>query len=110
MERLAFGQLGMSSHEFLSSTPREFYNRLKGFFDFKKWEDRQNWERTRWQTWHLINVQLKKEDRIKLTDIVLPHEAEGRQKEQKETQEIRQATAEKWLKDIKKKHGRHSEH
>ena len=54
-----------------SLTPREFYNIVHGFERDRELRDRVEWERTRWQTVALINIQLDKKYKMKkVTDLV----------------------------------------
>lgn len=62
------GQLGFTPQQTGQMTFREIFNAIDGYNDKQK----QEWERTRWQTWHLINIQLQRKDKIKLTAIPLP--------------------------------------
>jgi len=67
---MAMGQLGYTSDEFWDLTPREFWNALDGFFELKRVEDRNEWERCRWQTCWLLNIHIDKNKRIQPRDLV----------------------------------------
>jgi len=45
---------------------REFVNKLKGFNKRFEEGERAAWERTRMQTWHLINIQLPRDKSVSL--------------------------------------------
>ena len=50
--------------------PREFWNRVDGFIEIQNLKDKNEWERTRWSTCILLNIQLGKGKKIKPTDII----------------------------------------
>ena len=50
--------------------PREFWNRVNGFYKLENMRERQNWERERWSTCILVNMQVTKGKRIKPTDLI----------------------------------------
>lgn len=56
----------MSEEALADLTPRGFANKLKGFFELEEQKQRREWERTRWMTWLLIDIQL--EEKYKLND------------------------------------------
>lgn len=62
--------------------------------------ERQNWERTRWSTSVLLNVQLDKKNRIKPTDLLpLPWDAETQQASKKAAKkEVDERIRAKWAK------------
>jgi len=62
--------MGMSVEEFYDMIPRHFFNKLDGFFDLEQLRDRSDWERTRWQTCYLLNIQLPRGKQIKLKDLI----------------------------------------
>jgi len=70
LQECALGQLGMSRSEFWEMTPREFQNAMQGFFDREKFKESQAWERCRWETWVLVNVQLPRKSKLKLQDLM----------------------------------------
>lgn len=49
---------------------REFWNALEGYYERTVAVERLAWERTRWSTCALINIQLKREDRLRPTDLI----------------------------------------
>tara|TARA_R110002167_G_C12342365_1_gene621303 strand:+ start:91 stop:372 length:282 start_codon:yes stop_codon:yes gene_type:complete len=62
--------MGMSVDEFYDMIPRHFFNKLDGFFELEQLRDRSDWERTRWQTCYLLNIQLPRGKQIKLKDLI----------------------------------------
>jgi len=50
--------------------PREFWNRVNGFYKLEHVRERQNWERERWSTCVLVNMQVGKGKRIKPTELI----------------------------------------
>lgn len=50
--------------------PREFWNRVDGFIEIQNLKDKNEWERTRWSTCILLNIQLGKGKKIKPTDLI----------------------------------------
>ena len=71
MEQIAFGQLGMNVDDFYDMLPREFWNKLEGFYELENMRQRSDWERTRWSTCLLLNIQLSKGKSIKPTDLIV---------------------------------------
>ena len=71
MHQLAFGKLGMTDQEFWNASPRDLYNRQKGYNSKVEEMQRNNWERTRWQTLFLLNIQLPKGKDFKLQDLAV---------------------------------------
>ena len=71
MEQIAFGQLGMNVDDFYDMLPREFWNKLEGFYESENMRQRSDWERTRWSTCLLLNIQLSKGKSIKPTDLIV---------------------------------------
>jgi hypothetical protein len=67
---LAFGYLSLSVEEFWDLTPREFNNRLAGFFELQQFNQRMEWERCRWQTCYLLQPHTGKGKKIKPTDLI----------------------------------------
>ena len=67
---MAFGQLGMNVDEFYDMLPREFWNKVEGFYELENLRQRNDWERTRWSTCLLLNIQLPKNKSIKPTDLM----------------------------------------
>lgn len=60
----------MKPQDFLDMLPKYFWRKMNGFYGLKNQKERQNWERTRWQTWLLLNVQIDSKKRLKLTDLI----------------------------------------
>ena len=60
----------MGVDEFYDMLPREFWNRVDGFIEIQNLKDKNEWERTRWSTCILLNIQLGKGKKIKPTDII----------------------------------------
>lgn len=67
---MAFGYLSLSVEEFWDLTPREFNNRLAGFFELQQFNQRMEWERCRWQTCYLLQPHTGKGKKIKPTDLI----------------------------------------
>jgi hypothetical protein len=60
----------MKVDEFYDMLPREFWNKLEGFHELENLRQRNDWERTRWSTCLLLNIQLPKGKSLKPTDLV----------------------------------------
>ena len=60
----------MKVDEFYDMLPREFWNKLDGFHELENLRQRNDWERTRWSTCLLLNIQLPKGKSLKPTDLV----------------------------------------
>ena len=60
----------MSVEEFYDMIPRHFFNKLDGFFELEQLRDRSDWERTRWQTCYLLNIQMPRGKSLKLKDLI----------------------------------------
>lgn len=56
--------MGMGVSEFYAMTPRQFANKSKGFFDQFTEVERAKWERMRFSTTALINIQLAQGKKI----------------------------------------------
>ena len=65
LEEIALGRMGMHVNDFYELTPRQFSNKLKGFTESENFKDRAAWERMRFSTTALINIQLEKKDKIR---------------------------------------------
>lgn len=75
--KMALGQLGWSPDQFWNATPREFWNALEGNYEQEQFRQRQQWERTRWQTVWLLNVHLTKNSQVEPKDLIeFPWESE----------------------------------
>ncbi len=60
----------MSPCDFYNLEPREFYNKTKGFFEQRNEDTKQAWEIMRFQTTALINIQVKRSDKIEPNQLV----------------------------------------
>ena len=60
----------MNVDEFYDMLPREFWNKIEGFRELENMRQRSDWERTRWSTCLLLNIQLPKNKSIKPTDLI----------------------------------------
>ena len=70
LESIAWGMMGMSVEEFYNMIPKHFFIKMDGFYELQKLKDRSEWERTRWQTAYLINVQIPKGKHLQLKDLI----------------------------------------
>ena len=61
--------MGMSVYELYDMIPRYFWNKLSGFFELERMRERNNWERSRWETCLLLNIQIPKGKRLKPKDL-----------------------------------------
>ena len=50
--------------------PRHFFNKMTGFYELLSLKEKHEWERVRWQTAVLVNIQIPKGKRIKPTDLI----------------------------------------
>ena len=60
----------MKVDEFYYMLPREFWNKVEGFHELENLRQRNDWERTRWSTCLLLNIQIAKGKRLKPTDLI----------------------------------------
>ena len=60
----------MNVDDFYDMLPREFWNKVDGFYELENIRQRSDWERTRWSTCLLLNIQLPKNKSIKPTDLI----------------------------------------
>ena len=60
----------MNVDDFYDMLPREFWNKIDGFYELENMRQRSDWERTRWSTCLLLNIQLPKNKSIKPTDLM----------------------------------------
>tara|TARA_R110002020_G_scaffold163976_1_gene350284 strand:- start:70 stop:345 length:276 start_codon:yes stop_codon:yes gene_type:complete len=60
----------MGVDEFYDMLPREFWNKVDGFYELENLRQRNDWERTRWSTCLLLNIQLPKNKTIKPTELI----------------------------------------
>jgi hypothetical protein len=65
MERTA-AKIGIGPFDFWKLTPAELTKQVEAY----TWRDEQAWRKTAWQTAHLLNIWLKKEDRITVDDLL----------------------------------------
>ena len=80
-------------------TFRQFNNAVKAFYAMQEANERQNWERTRWSTSVLLNVQLDKKHRIKPTQLLpLPWDVETKALAHKAAKQVDERTLERWKK------------
>jgi hypothetical protein len=98
--------LRVPENEFQFWTFRQFGNAVKAFYEMQEANERQNWERTRWSTSVLLNVQLDKKNRIKPTELLpLPWDSETEQAAKKATStgidEKAKALFAKWDEEVK---------
>ena len=60
----------MNVDDFYDMLPREFWNKVDGFYELENMRQRSDWERTRWSPCLLLNIQLPKNKSIKPTDLM----------------------------------------
>tara|TARA_R110002020_G_scaffold28401_6_gene90647 strand:- start:8079 stop:8354 length:276 start_codon:yes stop_codon:yes gene_type:complete len=60
----------MNVDDFYDMLPREFWNKVDGFYELENMRHRSDWERTRWSTCLLLNIQMAKGKRLKPTDLI----------------------------------------
>jgi len=60
----------MGVKEFYDMLPRHFWNKLDGFYELQNLQERMDWERCRWQTTLLLNIQLPKNKNLKPKDLI----------------------------------------
>ncbi len=60
----------MGVDEFYNYLPKHFWNKLDGFYELENIRERGRWERTRWQTTLLLNIQIAKGKKLKPTDLI----------------------------------------
>ena len=92
--------LRVSLSEFYNMTLRELQNAIKGFLEHEERTQRIEWERTRWQTAILVNIQLPKNKSIKPQELArFPWEVKKPNKGvSKLTEEQIKARLDKWQK------------
>ena len=61
--------MGMRPDDFNDLTPAEFFYAWAGWAKANRDAQRQEWERTRWQTWILTCIQLEKKDRKEMVEM-----------------------------------------
>tara|TARA_Y100000401_G_scaffold18864_1_gene12710 strand:+ start:123 stop:404 length:282 start_codon:yes stop_codon:yes gene_type:complete len=62
--------MGMRVDEFYDMLPKFFWNKMDGFYELENMRQKQEWERIRWQTTLLLNIQLPKNKTMKPTDLI----------------------------------------
>ena len=62
--------LRLSVSEFYDMIPRQFFNMLEGYQEVRNNQEQSDWQRIRWQTTLLINIQLERGKRIKPSDLI----------------------------------------
>jgi len=60
----------MGVNEFYDYLPKHFWNKLDGFYELENIREKSKWERVRWQTTLLLNIQMAKGKKIKPTDLI----------------------------------------
>ena len=60
----------MEVDNFYDMLPREFWNKVEGFYELENLRQRNDWERTRWSTCILLNIQIEKGKKVKPTDLI----------------------------------------
>ena len=100
--------MGMRPSDFEELTPAEFFYAWVGWSKNQTDRQKQEWERTRWQTWVLTCIQMEKKDRKDMvTMFPLPWEKAPESKPIKSSAELtpeeRQKRIDELLKCIPKK-------
>ena len=67
----SFGAIAVSENDYQFWTFRQFNNAVSGFYEMQDAKERQDWERVRWSTSVLLNIQLKSNQRIKPEKLLL---------------------------------------
>tara|TARA_R110000824_G_scaffold149111_1_gene319215 strand:- start:132 stop:407 length:276 start_codon:yes stop_codon:yes gene_type:complete len=60
----------MGVDEFYDMLPMYFWNKLDGFYELENLREKHEWERCRWQTCLLLNIQLAKGKTLKPKDLI----------------------------------------
>ena len=60
----------MGVNEFYDYLPKHFWNKMDGFYELENIREKSKWERVRWQTTLLLNIQMAKGKKIKPTDLI----------------------------------------
>lgn len=68
--KLGLGQMGMTTQDFWQCTPREFWNKLEGYYDRVQYEQQQEWVRQRYFACLLLNVQIEKNHQLEPKDLI----------------------------------------
>ena len=89
----------MGIGEFYDLTPRELQNAIKGHLDFEDSLQQGQWERTRWQTAVLVNIQMPKNKSISPQQLVeFPWEKKKKKATSKLTPEQIKERLSRWQK------------
>ncbi|MBK8706582.1 MAG: hypothetical protein IPN33_25435 [Saprospiraceae bacterium] len=54
----------------MDSELRTIFSAIEKFYELEETRQQQEWERTRWQATTLVNIQLKRGDRMKVTQLL----------------------------------------
>ena len=105
---IGVGQMGLRPDDFNDLTPAEFFYAWAGWAKANRDAQRQEWERTRWQTWVLTCIQMEKKDRKEMTQMCpLPWEKASAPKRVKSSAELtpeeRQKRVDELMKCVKTK-------
>tara|TARA_R110000824_G_scaffold235543_1_gene424331 strand:- start:193 stop:474 length:282 start_codon:yes stop_codon:yes gene_type:complete len=60
----------MGVEEFYNYLPKHFWNKLDGFYELENIREKGQWERARWTTTLLLNIQIAKGKKLKPTDLI----------------------------------------
>ena len=105
---IGVGQMGLRPDDFNDLTPAEFFYAWAGWAKANRDAQRQEGERTRWQTWVLTCIQMEKKDRKEMTQMFpLPWEKAPAPKRVKSSAELtpeeRQKRVDELMKCVKTK-------
>tara|TARA_R100000995_G_C3482748_1_gene125072 strand:+ start:1139 stop:1435 length:297 start_codon:yes stop_codon:yes gene_type:complete len=62
--------MGMNIDEFYDMIPRHFWIKMDGFYELENLRNQDSWERTRWMTLCLLNIQLPRNKTLKPRDLI----------------------------------------
>ena len=96
--------MGMSSAEFWDSTAREFFIRLKSFFEFEQFRQQQEWIRTRWLATVQINFKLPTNKKITPRELTTFEWEKTEEEKAVMSPEISQELNDKWDEEMKRQH------
>lgn len=95
MEEMALGEMGMTPQGLFDITPRSLFNKLYGF----RRSEKDQWERTRAQTYILLSPYFKENDTVLPQDVFpLPWDGEILRQAKKSAEELAKERAELWAK------------